>query len=390
MTVREQMSEIRQGRNLKLALTLLIAFVAFLSISKYLTIYHEQSIRLRYASSHQSDAHVELHDAPGLTRDAPGLRRDVTYPQTPKTFFLTTSTTSFYKNLKCETPKSPAVEESSAFNATAHAFVVNKFRNHTMRVEFAHVLMGVIQMWAGLARRLGVTWFLTHGTLMGSYHHHGLVPYDTDADILVPKRERERLIPHLKNLSSIYPQYFADLHLDFVSKLATRKSYTINPDREEFRDRQAFLDLFWYDENATHVILPVGEYYIRKKFIFPLTLRPLHGELFPAPRDPRGALEDSYTGSYWRNDLSLCHMNRQPPLPCLSLHHVFPVVRMSRCVVPKLHANQPPVNMKASKDVMDRPLDVSNQAVHVCREELILRNRVISVFFRVVQDVPIC
>ena len=193
----------------------------------------------------------------------------------------------------------------------------------------------------------------------------------------------------LQNLTNIYPDYYASLTDDHVTKMATRKIQRLHHHWKS----HATLDLFWYEENSTHIILPVGEYYIRKKFIFPLTERPLHGLLVPAPRDPRQALADSYAGSIWQSDMSMCHLYLQPPLPCLALTGVFPVVRHSRCVSHGVPVHKQMNESKKNTDddaLLDKPMDTSNKTIHVCKEELIHHNRVVSVFYRVVDDVPVC
>ena len=52
------------------------------------------------------------------------------------------------------------------------------------------------------------------------------------------------------------------------------------------------LDVFFYDENATHVQKLQGHKSkpgegVRKDVVFPLVKRPFNGRMFPAPRDPR-------------------------------------------------------------------------------------------------------
>ena len=56
------------------------------------------------------------------------------------------------------------------------------------------------------------------------------------------------------------------------------------------------LDIFWLDENSTHVMVHTEGLSHPKTTVYPLVHRPFHGRLVPAPRDPRRALEQIYTG----------------------------------------------------------------------------------------------
>ena len=48
------------------------------------------------------------------------------------------------------------------------------------------------------------------------------------------------------------------------------------------------------DENDTDVWSPHEEIYHKRSNIFPLTTRPFHGRMLPAPRDPRAVLKELY------------------------------------------------------------------------------------------------
>ena len=54
------------------------------------------------------------------------------------------------------------------------------------------------------------------------------------------------------------------------------------------------LDVFWMDENATHVWSIPERLLFNKSTIYPLTDRPFAGRMIPGPRDVRKALDEEY------------------------------------------------------------------------------------------------
>ena len=55
-----------------------------------------------------------------------------------------------------------------------------------------------------------------------------------------------------------------------------------------------FVDIFWIDQNKTHVWVNTEKMTHAKSNIYPLTSRPFAGRMLPAPRDPRKTLEEIY------------------------------------------------------------------------------------------------
>ena len=42
--------------------------------------------------------------------------------------------------------------------------------------------------------RNGLTYYLTYGTLLGAVRHHGYIPWDDDVDVMMPRKDYEKLI----------------------------------------------------------------------------------------------------------------------------------------------------------------------------------------------------
>ncbi|CAH8647552.1 unnamed protein product [Dicrocoelium dendriticum] len=141
------------------------------------------------------------------------------------------------------------------------------------------------------ANGLGDRFFLNAGTLLGSFRHHDIIPWDEDVDVLVDLRVRSRLHQLFRNMNSGY-LYSGMYNRD---KLFTRQ---IDPNREtedlEFSRNTSshpwlwpFLDIGYYVVNETHVYelaLYGGKQPIwLRDMVFPLLFRPLGKQWFPTP-----------------------------------------------------------------------------------------------------------
>ncbi|KAA0200997.1 Lipopolysaccharide choline phosphotransferase protein [Fasciolopsis buskii] len=149
-------------------------------------------------------------------------------------------------------------------------------------------------------------YFLSSGTMIGSFRHHDFVPWDDDLDITVDGRLRAWL---QKALADLGPEYrFVKSGRD---KLFTR-ILPLDQDNEtdvelsrqttRFSWGWPFLDISYYDENETHVTelqKSYGRYYCwPKEVVFPLLYRPFGKNWFPTPRNPLQSLIESHGRSH--------------------------------------------------------------------------------------------
>lgn len=146
--------------------------------------------------------------------------------------------------------------------------------------------------------RLNVSFFMGSGTLLGSYRHHGRIPWDDDVDLLLDAAEKRRVFAALTSLWPEYGLFLSGLidapyHWKFYPRRdAVGRSIALKP------FRWPFVDLMFYAGNATHVWnespwFSATEVWPRAD-VFPLVRRPLDDLWLPAPCDSRAVLESQF------------------------------------------------------------------------------------------------
>ena len=54
--------------------------------------------------------------------------------------------------------------------------------------------LDVLDAWADIARKANISWFIHVGTLLGSYRHHQMIPWDHDLDVCVRRNDWNRVL----------------------------------------------------------------------------------------------------------------------------------------------------------------------------------------------------
>ncbi|MBQ6654287.1 MAG: LicD family protein [Erysipelotrichaceae bacterium] len=66
---------------------------------------------------------------------------------------------------------------------------------HTYSLErLQERMLGILKYIDSVARKNGIPYYLAYGTLIGAVRHHGFIPWDDDADILITRDNYYRLI----------------------------------------------------------------------------------------------------------------------------------------------------------------------------------------------------
>lgn len=170
-----------------------------------------------------------------------------------------------------------------------------------------------------------ISFMLYGGSLLGSYRHHGKIPWDDDVDVLVGSKFKKRLRQILETESD-----WSNFLSVQTNTLSQWKVY------RKADDHWPFIDVFFYDENQTHLWDTAPQYQGRfvyhKKDVFPFKFRLFNGLCMPVPKNIRVILEQNYdvdrcqSPSFNHFTNSRIPSKRRLNLPCNQLYAWFPFV----------------------------------------------------------------
>ena len=140
------------------------------------------------------------------------------------------------------------------------------------------ILRDLLEKFVQVATKHNILYFMYAGTLIGSYRHHGLIPWDDDIDFLIPAAQRDYVSKLLSNLG---PNYKIIRQEKLVSKLFLKSSKLVPGQAWNY----PYIDLYFYKERKQFIHF-LGK--IDKSLVFPLGKRPFWNFTLPSPKNTEG------------------------------------------------------------------------------------------------------
>ena len=143
-------------------------------------------------------------------------------------------------------------------------------------------------------REFNITYMLAHGTLLGSFVMHDMLPWDDDIDIFVNFND----LPKMRRLFNDSGNgHYKQIQLLENNNWSTGKVFSLkDPKAGVYRWHWPYIDIAFYTEKnmvmSSHNGSPRWE--LSRGYFFPTVQRPLGGRWFPTPRNTSGFLAYKY------------------------------------------------------------------------------------------------
>lgn len=188
------------------------------------------------------------------------------------------------KKLPCKSksiPKYSAQEQRNPFRRNVYAYHFQKDNDDVFISKFSknHLLKTLWEFDRVWSKTYAFKYMLFGGSLLGSYRHGGMIPFDDDLDVLVDVKHKRK-----------FPTLFKKTPLrvfknqDFYSlALMDQRSRTV--DTFESKLPWPYIDVFFFRlDNTTHLsVTNAHEKYLMSE-VFPPIKMPFENRLVPAPR----------------------------------------------------------------------------------------------------------
>lgn len=125
-------------------------------------------------------------------------------------------------------------------------------KNNLSLTEIQQASYNVLKHVSKLFNEQGWRWFLTYGTLIGAIRHRGIIPWDDDIDIMMPRPDYERMISYFEKHSNellplkIYEKRIVQDYPHMITRISDQ-GYHLVFDNEIDYNIGVFIDIYPLD-----------------------------------------------------------------------------------------------------------------------------------------------
>ncbi|CAG5116711.1 unnamed protein product [Candidula unifasciata] len=197
--------------------------------------------------------------------------------------------------------------------------------------ELLFTMLSVTQALAAF----NITYFISEGTLIGYWRHHGLIPWDDDADILFDSDKW----PLAKQVLSCLPDLGLYMGSDYMWKVFHKEADNWLGEQQI---RFPYVDLFMYKHDNYHLwpvcIWMKTEIIVPLDWALPVAAGVFEGYPVSIPRKTVEVLDlkfgrvdsDCYSRTFSRRERQMLPVEERTHMPCSVLKPIYPFVARNR------------------------------------------------------------
>ena len=221
-----------------------------------------------------------------------------------------------------------------------------------MKMSERRLVRKLLSTFHDICQSNNFTYFMISGTLLGSYRHHGILPWDDDVDLLMPVTQYHAVFTAFEKYATTSEGLTVARGPGDRMKVFHRTQGSKVPIKG-YQYRWPFLDITFYRENNTHLWQYNGTNRLLRSTVFPLHFRPFETLQLYSPKDAFAVLKQLF---------------KNPDCVTLTYSHKFERGRYStKFDCRKVENIYPFVHRRASGCCLEETVMLGNKILYIAR-----------------------